>query len=170
MSGQNTNVIGVRLSDVMDAQTDVVAGMKSFLSVWEKQGRLHTEAKMKIGRLHPEFARSMRRRRRCDQAFQEEGTVKKMSRMLFEYQVPFWYFRHVLLPFILNPQDEVGILFSFFAQEQAEAQRGNVTAHSLASDSKQSPWLIGISLKMQHPYSPNSTTASGRARTSLGPG
>ena len=59
--------------------------------------------------------------------------------MLFEYQVPFWHFRHVLLSFILNQQDEVGILFSFFAQEQAEAQRGNVTAHSLASDSKQSP-------------------------------
>lgn len=44
-----------------------------------------------------------------------------MCRMLFEYQVPFWYFLHVLLPFILNQQDEVGILFSFFAQEQAEA-------------------------------------------------
>ena len=59
--------------------------------------------------------------------------------MLFEHQVPFWYFRHVLLPFILTQQDEVGILFSFFAQEQAEAQTGDVTAHSLASDSKQSP-------------------------------
>lgn len=94
---------------------------------------------MKVGRVHPKFSRSMRRRRRCDQAFQEEGTVKKMSRMLFEHQVPFWYFRHVLLPFILTQQDEVSILFSFFAQEQAEAQRGDVTAHSLANDSKQSP-------------------------------
>ena len=59
-----------------------------------------------------------------------------MSRMLFEYQVPLWNFLHVLLPFILNQEDEVDILFSFFAQEQTEAQQGDVTAHSLAGDSR----------------------------------
>lgn len=59
-----------------------------------------------------------------------------MSRMLFEYQVPLWYFLRVLLPFILNQEDEVDILFSFFAQEQTEAQRGDMTALSLAGDSR----------------------------------
>lgn len=59
-----------------------------------------------------------------------------MSRMLFEYQVPLWYFLHVLLPFFLNQQDEVDILFSFFVQKQTEAQRGDVTVHSLAGDSR----------------------------------